>query len=503
MRKYISDVITKEEIRKWKIGDRILITAQTGTGKSQFIKDVLCADAVKRGKRILLLSNRNVLKNQNKADLGTDKSETITLQNYQAIESMMLEGESMYSIFNEYDYICFDECHYWFSDSTFNRNTDLLIHTLELENFKSIYVYITATPQVVKLYHSRFDYTYPSKEDKKYFHNFDFINNLYFYNKEETIESMLSTLPPGEQAIYFSSALQAFEMSVRVPGSVFVCSENNSQFSKKSSKATLKEIEDECKFSGKVLCTTSILDTGTSIKSTAVKHIVIDILDPIVFLQSLGRKRISDDEKINVYVKNYHNGKIYFQLHLLNAKLKIARDREDLGKDEFQDQYARQTVDPIVLTNGMTNQAKYYQSLYNQSVFAKIMEDEDKMGYKKMVCRMLEFVLDNTKNADEHFEKQGLESMLESYIGKRLFKGDDQEIFKEIFFEHIFSPKRKINYRKRGMNSINSIMEEDSIRFRVIANQANELPHRGRRYWQITRLETKLEGLESDAPTTN
>ena len=57
MRKYISDIVTKEEIDKWKSGQRILINSQTGTGKSEFIKNNLYEYCKLLNKKILLMSN--------------------------------------------------------------------------------------------------------------------------------------------------------------------------------------------------------------------------------------------------------------------------------------------------------------------------------------------------------------------------------------------------------------------------------------------------------------
>jgi len=82
IRQYISDIITQEEISKWQPKNRILIDAQTGFGKSQFVKNELYKYCKNHNKTILLLSNRNVLKNQNNEELKDEKLDIITLKNY-------------------------------------------------------------------------------------------------------------------------------------------------------------------------------------------------------------------------------------------------------------------------------------------------------------------------------------------------------------------------------------------------------------------------------------
>lgn len=82
-RKYISDIITKEEISKWKLGEKYLIRSGTGSGKSYWVKNVLYQYCFEKNRRILFLSNRNILKNQNEEDLGKEKLEIVKTANYQ------------------------------------------------------------------------------------------------------------------------------------------------------------------------------------------------------------------------------------------------------------------------------------------------------------------------------------------------------------------------------------------------------------------------------------
>ena len=119
MRKYISDVISYDEIEKWKKGNRILISSQTGSGKSEFIKNNLYQYAKRQNKKILILSNRNLLKNQNIVDIG-EKCDLITSKNYQELEVQALVGKDIEELFSEYDYIVYDEIHYIFSEYLLN-----------------------------------------------------------------------------------------------------------------------------------------------------------------------------------------------------------------------------------------------------------------------------------------------------------------------------------------------------------------------------------------------
>lgn len=504
-KKYIKDIIPTKEIEKWRRGDKILITAQTGSGKTQWVKDTLYKHCKRNGKRILLLSNRNVLRRQNENELK-DKSDVITLKNYQTIETRILEHEaSLDDIFRKYDYIIFDEAHYWFSDSAFNRNTDLLMGTVKRPNTSKIFVYMTATPDVLKLYHNQYEYTYPKAEDESYFKDYSFVESIYFYNSDDRAESILDYIPSGEKAIYFTSAANAYKASNR-PNAAFVCSDNNEEYAQFSSKSTLKRIEEDGVFNEKILCTTTVLDTGLSISDVSVKHIILDIIDPVTLIQAIGRIRIIDGQRITLYIRNRHNGQLNFHLNQMNMILKFAFEMFQL-KDEhpddyvqrFQKKYSRKDFDNVIQNDFNVNYAKYYHTKYLKELYQRMLKDKKKIGYLRYICQLLGINENDKriKSADIEFEKKTLSSMLKAYVGRRLYKGKEQEDFKTEFFERIFSPKKKINYRHRGLNSINSILQEDDEPYMIVTKREWK-SRKPIRYWMVISTDEKDTELMSE-----
>ena len=61
---FLSEIITDTDIETWYLQD-VLISADTGYGKTHFIKTKLYKYAKKRKQKILLLLPRKSLKNQN------------------------------------------------------------------------------------------------------------------------------------------------------------------------------------------------------------------------------------------------------------------------------------------------------------------------------------------------------------------------------------------------------------------------------------------------------
>ena len=118
------------------------------------------------------------------------------------------------------------------------------------------------------------------------------------------------------------------------------------------------------------------------------------------------------------------------------------------------------------------------------NIFSKMLGDKDKKGFQSYVSKLLLQDMDNIKDAEMCYERQGIESVLQSYIGKKLYK-DDIEQFKNIFFQNIFAPKRKIDIRKRGKLCINSILEEDNIHYHISSKTDFTSDHRNQTYWIV------------------
>ena len=475
-KQYISDIIDLSEIRKWQSGDRILIHSQTGTGKSQFIKDVLYEYCKRSDKNILLLSNRNLLKSQNEEEISDIKSKVITLKNYQALETNVLLGGNVKDLFSDYDYICFDEVHYLMSDSSFNGNTDILLANIKFPLKDKISLFLTATPEAILKYNRKFEHSYILEKD------YSFIENLYFYNKDDMVETIIDNIPKDEKILYFGNALDGYEFSIDRPDAEFICSDNNKFFRRRSSQLAIKEIVTNNEFSCRILFSTKVLDNGVNLISSSLKHIIIDMVDPIDVIQCLGRKRIIGDEKINLYIKNQNGRNIYPRLKDVRDTLKLVEEFQKLGKEEFQKKYARQQIDSVIMNDGEINWAKLYHAKYLEDIFSRMMKGSN--GYENSIKKLLK--IDNILYAEDTFERKNLLDILEDYTEKRLYK-EDQEEFKNIFFANIFNFNRKINVRHRGIGCINSILEEDQLPFRLTSIQDRKGVGRGKRYWFLIK----------------
>lgn len=476
---YLTETITREEINKWKVGDSIFIDAPTGSGKSHLIKYNINEHCIENNLKALLISNRRLLKQQNNNELNEIKNNRIKTINYQALENK----SEIWSLIKTYDIIVMDEVHYLLSDSSFNRGTDTLFPLLENPPKDKIVIYLTATPSAI--YNHKSDYTYKYELPRDY----SYIKELYFYSKDEVLQQILYDIPYEEKGLYFCcSADNSYVKSLSLPNSAFICSENHKYLAKHSSKKERNNIVEKEKFDCQVLCTTKVLDNGVNIKDEKLKHIIIDMLDPIDFIQCLGRKRVlSESDGVVLYVKDYHAGRLSTYSRKLSVELKMANELLNSNIEEFAQRYKKTALPPVIFTDLTVNMARYRYIKYLQNLYYSLSQEKDM--YKKMICEILGFNYDNIQIAENRFEKKNLSELIETWMGIDLFK-EEQERFKTMFFNNMFTTKG-VNYRNRGMNCINTIMDEDELPYTIRSKQCKSGKNRGKTFWRILKIEDR------------
>ena len=286
---YISQLITLQEMKKWTAGNNILIHAPTGTGKSHFVFTKLARYCQKNQLKMLIFSNRDILKQQNKrlAQCGVE------CYNYQFLEQ--LPFEEIRRFLEKFDIVDFDECHYFFKDSDFNKNTDNVLRYAMLSN-KQIKLFASATPEPLKLANVKFDYEYQIEPD------YSFIKEITFYRTPgEILNELLED--EAKSLCFFSRASEAAKFAAKHRAQVrFVCSASHHLW-EQASQETIQEIITKSRFKCQVLAATTVLDNGINIKDKEVKNIMIDYCDPITIIQALGRKRLDKNERVKLYLR--------------------------------------------------------------------------------------------------------------------------------------------------------------------------------------------------------
>lgn len=344
MKEYISEIIG-DEFKTWKLNQVVFISAPTGSGKTRFVLDKLIEYAALNGRRILYLVNRKILKEQiekkidieiksklrrNRNILEIHLNNVIKVEMYQSIEDkcknnpVYRENEN-----SEYQYIIADECHYFFSDSTFNTYTQLSYDWIMKKKRNVNIVFISATIDRIKewvLQDNNLKCNSSSEmsgdiigarggtEMEVALSESDFIKeydaerdySCVKFNVLEKNEELVSLVQKdeGKWLIFVDSIKKGQDIQELFEKekieSIFIDAKSREH---EDILETLRDIVQKEYFSKKVLVTTSVMDNGISINDIELRNMIIMADTEEEFIQMLGRKRyFSDNEELEVYV---------------------------------------------------------------------------------------------------------------------------------------------------------------------------------------------------------
>jgi len=482
--KYVSDLIKFKDIEQWVEGYIIAINAHTGSGKSYFIKKILKDYCIANKKTILLLTNRDILKDQFIHELiEDDKEGIITVKNYQSIETKIIYNVTI----DDYDFIVCDEYHYLFSD-TFNFCTDISLDYI-LGQSSSIKILLSATSIVPIKYLEEVKHLDLIKYEIE--PDYSYIEKLYFYEDDNVILKLLNELPENEKAIYFTKAKTSYDFSKQIENSAFICSKHNSTYRKYINEEEKQNIIEKESFDSKILFTTIALDNGVNIKDIQLKHVIIDTFDLDTIQQCLGRKRIVEsDEKVIVYIKNWNNKKLNGKKTSLKNIIKYAEllkngtSSEDLIKEyKHKNTFGNLIYDIIEYDKIIkhVSETMYFKFKYDIEQIEAYMISE----YMNYVSKR--FNQDEYFDLEQEVDAMTLEDKLDKLVGIKMFK-EEQKKFIEFLTEELFDTP-KSNHGSLGINSIKGFFQDNNLLYDIDSKKENskKSENRGKHYWIISK----------------
>lgn len=492
----VSEVIKPEDVRQWKENDVITIKAGTGMGKSYFIKNRLYAHAIQEGKKILMLIHRSESVKQFKEELEQDgKSNHIDVMTYQKIDNIY-QYKGTFD-FSQYKYIVCDESQYFIEDASFNKTTDLSLNAI-LNNKETIKIFMSATGEYIERYIK--NYRKIKTIDYKLDINYDFINNLYFFNKDKTMEEMAQRLiNENKKAIIFiQSAEKAYKLHEKLKeNTIFNCSKSNRDYAKYVDRSTIDEILKNERFEKNILITTTVMDSGINIIDNEIKNVIIDVEDINTLIQCMGRRRIDwnlENDGINVFVKNINNNKLGGKITQLYKKIEKAKYFKEHGATKYVDLYDRDPdrhgiVYDHMIKDGVHRLTKKLNELMYFKTLLDIVNTQDMIecGYMTYLSNLLEkeYVI-----LEEVNDKINLEEYLDSVIGKKLYKKEQQELI-EVF------KNNGLKARTTGINTLNGNLKDREMPYTIISKKDNRRkledgttnPNRGKMFWEVIQTE--------------
>ena len=537
------------EYKLWE-GGEVFIESQTGSGKTTFVLDVLVPYAMEKGKEVLFLSNRYLLKEQIKAKVAREQGipmeeveairdveefDGITVMTYQKLQKkcqyydVLLYTEQ---IRKRYFFVVFDEAHYFLQDATFNP---LILYLLQ---FVRVYVgteiFLSAT--MGELPEFLMDWKYSDKinwynlSDRPYLSLYEICKNssiiaglqywIWSYKFPEnvcqceiTIFKDLEELIPlinqeneEKWMIFMGNKLKMEEYKKLIKAPCDLLTADNARQNEMTK--LIDEIRLEERFHKKVLLTTKILDNGINIKDRKVKNIVIDTDCKTEFLQMLGRKRILDgDDKFSLFIPQKSSS--YF-----SGLLKLRVDPAlDFLKSEHTTSELLRYIHDKEIWKLISNFYTEYQGklLYNPA--GKFKLEMEKGFYERMIGEMKNdpwaFAKEqmNWLHMGEDFSEEmsityqnykryicEISDFIKKYEGVKISKSEQEEfrelLANELEIRGIFIVKKG---RIPGKNAINNFLESEEIRYRI---RSNKISKKGEETFWI--IERRAENVLSD-----
>ena len=480
----VTDLITIDEVENWKAEDCITIKAGTGTGKSYFIKNTLYDVAKRQNKRILMLIHRSNCIEQFINEITRDKKhDVIDIKTYQKLEYKELN--TYINDLSEYQYICCDEFHYFMGDASFSKTTDMSLDLILSQTFATK-IFMSATGDKMKTFINKvkniktIDYELPI--------NFEFINDLLFFNTDDTFEILIEdAIKRNEKSIFFiQSAKKAYKLFKKYEDyCLFNCSKNNKTYYKYIDKDKIKNMLINEKFEELILITTTCMDAGVNLIDVDLRHIICEVEDTGTLIQCIGRKRIQNEyDNINVYLKIINNNSLGGKETQLKKKIHMAEFLKTHTVKEFITKFPRQydysniVYDDIVLENNKgtkkINELMYYKTEEDLCEI-QIIKEFGKYGYCEYLKNL--FGVEFYSVIEEQNKTNELKEYLDSIIGKKLYKDEQKELIEKIDL--------KVNRRlQKSYDKLNDGLKMINLNYMILPKKSNN-----NRYWIVERFE--------------
>ena len=331
-KQYITDLVG-EDYKNWH--GIVVLDAGTNSGKTYFILKTLLPWAYERRKRILILCNREALRNQierdvnrlgsievsyedydpalggivNKPAIDNKYEHTICVETYQWLETFLQRNEDAAKTYlRSFDYIVSDEYHYMVTDASFNDHVDASYEAIkELWTTKTcIFMSATARPF--------FDYwelrkMIPEGQHYRLPMDYRFVSSVKFFYRDDDELDIIRRVQPGEKILVFVNTiakLRKLRDTLKADGIedvVCLCSkyrQEAEEFDKLDDVLVGNVLQHQ------VTLTTTTLYNGVDMKDRALKYVVSELWNPLVNAQILGRKRPLDEgDTCAVYLLHY------------------------------------------------------------------------------------------------------------------------------------------------------------------------------------------------------
>lgn len=349
-KQYLTDLIG-DSYKTWN-KKKIIIAAPTGMGKSTFIINKFLPYLKEYGKKLLILCNRKLLREQywqalvQEYDSYNDLKKSVDLMTYQQLSKEVNNSTSIDGLFYSYDMIVCDEAHYFYADSDFNGSgTFVLLQAIVCAGMAKTIIFMSATMENVQPFieqtirngyntMSRHGNNQTIDESCREIRFYDFMR-YKDYSRFHCVyipdmESLYAIIAESSQkSVLF---IDNKEMGAEVKEALIKTGKveakniavlNAENMDDGENNEVVRKLTMANRLACKILITTSVLDNGVSIHDPEVGNLMIMTESKIGFLQMLGRVRAETVDSCNLFF--VRRNEAVFKKRMIKYHLEIER----------------------------------------------------------------------------------------------------------------------------------------------------------------------------------
>ena len=317
----------------WEPKKPIFLSARTGTGKNHFIENILICEHVLKmnlqettDNRVIILSNRIALNSQQKHRI--EKTGVAKVLLYQSFLNFITFNKNL----DKYKYIVCDESHFFVSDGSFNPNTAIILEGI-INNFQhAVRIYMSSTfndsLEYLLEYEQRIydvhNWKLPTASNKirqtegltflyfQFVRDYSYLNLNSYSAFSELYDIIFDSVNNGEKwLIFIDHKEKCKDIKIDL---LKHFEEEGAALKEEDIKVISAESKDDEdykeaiiaeQFEEKIVLSTCVIDNGVNLKDAPLLNIVLSDTSKVKCLQMVGRKRVEEDQKVNLYLKKF------------------------------------------------------------------------------------------------------------------------------------------------------------------------------------------------------
>ena len=409
-----------------------------------------------------------------------------------------------------YEFILMDEVHAFVGDAVFNPFTERIFRFLLMKvGAKAKRVYLTATPYIIldeiaEIEKEITPIPVPLKTTLgctrpgirltifRFERDYRYIVPAFFEDEEQILK-ILEKMPPDKKGLVFvKSRAQGIRWEQRLGErkALYLDAENKRKERAEEFQNILKFQKMEQQF----LIATRFMDVGVNLKDVELKVVVLFHFYPEDMIQMLGRKRTSDGETVELYIKLPSAAEIRGDLGKIKlSEEEVRKNIRFLGSRKYYCQFEhpfyvmRKGDDYILHVNGFFMRYLAYRKrflmecLQDESNSQTFVENLSKKLLSYLPGCSEPIFLDYLQENDEEIRKQAREK-LEQWIDQELNR-DDTGILSDQLLEIFGETRRPEQKGQIATGKLNGYLKRYGFPY-TISNQSKK----GKKgIWKIER----------------